>query len=60
MLYTFLSVIIVLAWLLNSKITMLNTTMIESKHIIDEYKHEIEKLRFYNDFLKEKIKKDKE
>jgi uncharacterized membrane protein (DUF106 family) len=56
MLYTFLGVIVFLAWILNAKIVTMSETMVETKHIMQEYKTEIEKVKLYNDILKEKLK----
>jgi len=56
MLYTFLGVIIFLAWILNSKIVLMNNAIIESNQIMQQYKSEIEKKKLYNNILSKKIK----
>lgn len=56
MLYTFLGVIIFLAWILNSKIGVMNNAIVESKQIMQDYKSEIEKTKLYNDILEKKVK----
>lgn len=60
MLFIFLGIVIVLAWLLNSKIIYISTSLTESKQIMQEYKNEIEKIKLYNDVLHEQIIKNKE
>ena len=60
MFYTFLGLIIVLVWFLNTKIVSMIETMIETKHIMREYKNEIEKIKLYNEILEKKVKGENE
>ena len=54
-LYTFLGVIVFLAWMLNAKIVSMGETLVETKQVMQEYKQEIEKSKFYNELLEKKL-----
>ena len=53
-LYTILIVAGILAWSLIGKINGMNEVLIETKIVLQEYKHEIDKTKMYNQIIKEK------
>lgn len=60
MLYTIIIAFGIMIYMVNAKLMMMSVTMVETKHIMQEYKQEIEKVKLYNDILKDKLKQNKE